>query len=135
MMLSILMAGALAIGAQNAEAIKHYTFDTSGTSQEVQAGKGGNLKLAIKPEAGFHVSPDAPLKISLSGEGVELSKKALGHEDAKDKKSEAPEFEVKFGAVEAGQKSIAVEAMFFVCSEKICERKVEKVTVAVNVKK
>src|SRR5262249_11814007 len=104
MLLSAIMALALPVLSIGAEGAKNYTFDTKGTSQEVQAGKSGALKLAIKPTPGFHVSPDAPLKIGLASEpGLELSKKMLGHDDAKDKKSEAPEFEVKFGAVEPGK--------------------------------
>ncbi len=132
MILSAVMCLTLAVGAESA---KNYTFETRGTSHEVQTGKSGALKLAIKPSAGFHVSPDAPLKIGLESEpGLELAKKTLGHDDAKDKKSEAPEFEVKFGAVQPGKKSISVDAMFFVCNEKLCERKTEKLNVAINVK-
>jgi hypothetical protein len=133
MLTSLLFALGLSFaGAQ--DNAKNYTFDLSQTSKEVQAGKSGNLKLAIKPAEGFHVSPDAPLKIGLEASGLDLSKKALGHDDAKDKKSPAPEFEVKFAALEAGSKSITVDAMFFVCSEKLCERKTEKVSIPVTVK-
>jgi hypothetical protein len=133
MLLSLLFAAGLSVAAQ--DSAKNYTLDTSGTSQEVQTGKSGNLKLSIKPAAGYHVSPDAPLKIGLAADsGLELSKKTLGHDDAKDKKSEAPEFDVKFGALETGKKAITVDATFFVCNPKLCERKTEKLQVAINVK-
>jgi hypothetical protein len=135
MLTSLVLALGLSFsGSQDQSGAKNYTFDVSQTSKEVQAGKSGNFKLTIKPADGFHVSPDAPLKIGLEASGLDLSKKALGHDDAKDKKSFAPEFEVKFAAVEAGSKSITVDAMFFVCNEKLCERKTEKVSVPVAVK-
>jgi hypothetical protein len=133
MLTTLLVAAALSfVGAS--DAAKNYSFDHSGTTQEVQAGKPGTFKLSIKPAEGFHVSPDAPLKISLDGSGIDLSKKALGHDDARDKKSFSPEFSVKFTAAEAGAKSINVDAMFFVCNEKLCERKTEKVSVPITVK-
>ena len=80
MLLSDIMAAALAhlsVGAENA---KNYTFETVGTSQEVQVGQKGDLKLLIKASPGFHVSPDAPLKIGLAAEdGLELTKKQLDY--------------------------------------------------------
>lgn len=136
MLSTLLLAAALAISAEgNAAApAKNYTVTFDGTTKEVQAGKKGELKMCIKAAEGYHVSNEAPLKIGLDGQGVDLAKKQLGRDDAKDKKSEAPEFAVAFGTPAAGDKSIVVDALFFVCNEKICERKTEKVTVAVAVK-
>lgn len=136
MLSTILLAAALAVAAEGngAAPAKNYTLTFDGTTKEVQAGKKGELKLLIKATEGYHVSNEAPLKIGLDGQGVDLAKKQLGRDDAKDKKSEAPEFAVSFGAAAAGDKSIVVDALFFVCNEKICERKTEKVTVAVAVK-
>jgi hypothetical protein len=113
---------------------KNYTFDTSGTTKEVQAGKKGELKVHIKAAEGYKVSSEAPLKIALEAKDLDLAKKQLGHDDAKDKKSTAPEFLVSFAASAAGDKAIMVDALFFVCSEKICERKTEKVTIPVSVR-
>jgi hypothetical protein len=113
---------------------KNYTLTFEGTTKELQANKKGELKMCIKATEGYHVSAEAPLKIALESQGVDLAKKQLGRADAKDKKSEAPEFAVSFGAGTAGDKSIVVDASFFVCNEKICEKKTEKVSVAVAVK-
>jgi hypothetical protein len=122
-------------GADNAAPpVKNYTIDFGGTSKEVQAGKKGELKLLIKAAEGYKVSAEAPLKIGLDAPGLDLSKKQLGHDDKKDKKSEAPEFTVSFGAASAGDKAIAVDAMFFVCNDKVCERKTEKLSVPVSVR-
>src|SRR5688572_8932392 len=128
MLSSMILAFALSVagseGKDDAAKPQQYTIDMTGTSKEVQAGKSGMFRLHIKPADGYKVSAEAPLKIGLAAEGLELHKKTLGHDDAKDKKSTAPEFLVNFGAREAGDKTIAVDAMFFVCSEKICERKI-----------
>ena len=113
---------------------KNYTIDISQTTKEVKTGQNGVLYLQIVPEQGFKVSAEAPLKINLAAEGLKLHKTKLGHEDAKDKKSTSPEFGVKFAAAEEGERAIDVDATFFVCDEKICERKTEKITVAIAVK-
>jgi len=136
MITELLFAFALAAGADDnaAPPAKNYSIDLAGTTREVQAGKKGELRLAIKAADGYKVSAEAPLKIGLEAQGLDLSKKQLGHGDAKDKKSTSPEFAVAFGAAAAGEKSILVDAMFFVCNEKICERKTEKVTVPVSVR-
>jgi hypothetical protein len=135
MITSVLFALALTAGADNAApAPKNYTLDLAGTTKEVQAGKKGELKLLIKAAEGYKVSAEAPLKIGLEASGLDLAKKQLGIGDAKDKKSTSPEFAVAFGAGEAGDKSILVDATFFVCNDKICERKMEKVTVPVSVR-
>ena len=133
MITAFLVALTLA-AADDAPAPKNYTVDLAGTTKEVQAGKKGELKLSIKAAEGYKVSAEAPLKIGLEATGLDLAKKQLGHADAKDKKSTTPEFQVAFGAGEAGDKSIVVDAMFFVCNDKICEKKTEKLTVAVAVR-
>lgn len=131
---SLILALSLTVASETNTPAKNYKLDVSGTSKEVQAGKSGTLKLSIKPAEGYKVSAEAPMKIGLEAEGLELAKKLLGHQDAKDKKSTAPEFDVSFGATTAGEKSIIVDASFFVCNEKLCERKTEKVTVPVSVR-
>lgn len=134
MIVSTLLALALTAAEPKADAPKNYSVDTQGTSKEVQAGKAGSLQLQIKAAEGHYISPEAPLKITLSSEGLELAKKALGHDDAKDKESKAPEFTVGFKAAATGEKTIAVDASFFLCSAKICEKKVEKLSVPVSVR-
>lgn len=140
MIASTLLALALSLSAdtktepKEKEPPKNFSFDTTGTSQDVQAGKPGTFRLQIKAAEGYHVSAEAPLKIGLTGEGLDLAKKQLGHDDAKDKKAASPEFTVGFGSGAAGAKTINVEATFFVCSEKLCERKAEKLSVPVSVR-
>jgi hypothetical protein len=127
-------AALLFIGLATIASDKNYSIDLSQTTKEVKPGQSGFLVVHIVPADGFKVSAEAPLRINLQSEGLKLHKTKLGHDDAKDKKSTSPEFGVRFGAPEEGDKSIDVDATFFVCDERICERKQEKLTVAVNVK-
>jgi hypothetical protein len=122
------------VGLASLASPKNYTIDLSQTTKEVKSGQSGYLHLQIVPADGFKVSAEAPLRINLASEGLKLHKTKLGHEDAKDKKSTSPEFGVRFGTAEEGDNAIAVDATFFVCDERICERKQEKLTVAINVK-
>ena len=119
---------------QEGFADKPYTVDTSKSTATVKAGKDGTLSLHIKPAKGYKISREAPLKIKLSSaEGVKLSKAKLGQKDAHDSKSTSPQFAVEFKAVSKGEQTIAADATFFVCNKEICQRKKEKVTVAVAV--
>lgn len=110
-----------------------YTVDASGTTTSVKAGKDGVFKLSIKPAKGYKVSREAPMKIKLKSDGVKLAKAKLGQKDAKDAEHKSVKFKVDFAAATAGKQSIECDATFFVCSDKICEKKKEKLTVAVNV--
>jgi hypothetical protein len=116
------------------KAEKRYQLDTGGTTTALKAGKGGVFKLQIKPAQGFKVSAEAPLKITLRSSSLQLAKDALGHADAEGK--DAPKFAVTFQAPKGGPKgksSIEADAVFVVCNETVCERKSEKLAVAVVV--
>jgi hypothetical protein len=136
MLATTLLTVALALSAQakDGAAPKKYALDTTGTSREVPQGKPGTFRLAFKVDEGFYISPEAPLKIGLTADKLSLEKKQLAHADAKDQKAKAPEFFVGFTAPEKGDTSIAVDAVFFLCNESLCERKTEKLSVPVSVR-
>ena len=71
--------------------------------------------------------------MKLSSDGLKLKKNVLKSKDAKAKWEKSPEFAVAFGAEKSGAQKVDVNATFFVCDVKICERKTEKLTVAVSV--
>lgn len=130
---ALLALTVLLSGAPKGDDAKPYAIDVAGTTLQVKTGKEGVLKLQIKPAKGYHVSAEAPLKIALTAPGLALKKKALGHDDASEKAAAAPKFEVGFGAGESGKRTIEADAMFFVCSETVCEKKTEKLSVDVDV--
>lgn len=127
--LALLFAGAAFAADDSA---KSYSIDTSGTTREIKAGANGVFKLKIACAKGYHISPEAPLKIAMSSDQLKLAKDKLTFADAEDKKQEAPVFSVGFSGSSKGV--INADAVFFVCSEQACERKTEKITVAVDVK-
>lgn len=134
LLITAAFAGPAAAKDEGGEAKKNYAIDTSGTTTVVKPGTDGTLKLQIKPADGYKVSAEAPLKIALSSDQVKLAKEQLGHKDAAEKEAPAPTFTVPFSASKNGKGTISADAMFFICSETICERKTEKLTVAVDVK-
>ena len=120
-------------GQASAESAKKYSVELGGTTSELKAGASGTLGVQLKPREGYKISAEAPLKIKLSSPGLALDKTQLGRGDAKDKGSISPAFAVKFGAKSAGTQNIDVDATFFVCDEKICERQQEKLSVPISV--
>ena len=112
---------------------KPYTLKTQGTTTQVKAGKTGQFALQIIPAKGFKVSREAPMKIKLKSSGLKLEKSKLGQKDAHDKKSTSPQFSVGFQAPSSGGQSVDANAVFFICNENICQRKLEKLKVAISV--
>lgn len=134
----LLSAGAVAIGLLASPALadeaKAYAVETTGTTTALKPGAAGQFKLAIKPAAGHYVSPDAPLKITLAAETVSVDKTAIARADLDDPKAKSPSLKVGMKSAAAGEGKVTADVSFFLCNEKICEKKTEKVVVAVSVK-
>ena len=116
------------------EAARSYRIDIAGSTKSVGPGGKGMLVLAIVPLEKVHVHPQAPLKISLRSQGLELAKTSLGHGDAVDPKAEGPRFQVQFVARKAGDQEIKANVDFFICSDKWCVKQVKDVVAAIEVK-
>ena len=126
---------ALALAAPAfADATKAYSIDTAGTTTKLKQGAKGQLKVAIKPAEGHYVSPEAPFKITLSAEALTVAKTSVSRADLDDPKAKAPSFKVALTApAKAGDGKVMADVSFFLCNETICEKKTEKVAVAVSV--
>lgn len=134
MNLAVMTLGLLLMAPASSEADgKKYEIDISETSREVSQGDKGTFQLRIQARPGYKVSQEAPLKIKLKSEGLALKKSLLEAKDAKSKKWTSPEFAVAFSAEETGAQNIDVDAVFFVCDERICERKKEELSVPISV--
>ena len=133
-----LAAAALAVAALAAPAAhaddKSYTLVTDGSSSSVKVGADGKFALHIKPAAGYHVNKEGPFKIVLSGDRVKPAIEKLERKHAKDGDVESPRFEVALKGLEAGAGKLQADATFVICSETVCERRVEKLALAVDVK-
>lgn len=115
------------------EAARSYRLDTAGSTAAVAAGGAGKLVIAIVPNAGIHVHPQAPLRITLEAAGLELAKTSLGHKDAVDPAAEGPRFEVPFTAKAAGVQEVKAKVDFFVCSDRWCVKQVRELVLPVTV--
>ncbi len=80
--LALLAAPTARASTPGEEAARSYRLETAGSTTALAPGAAGKLVLAIVPEAGIHVHPQAPLRIVLEGKGLALAKATLGHADA-----------------------------------------------------
>ena len=136
--LSVAALAALTAPAARAEpadeAARSYRIETAGTTTEVPAGGAGTFVVAIVPAEKIHVHPQAPLRIVVEAQGLELAKRTLGHKDAVDPAADGPRFEVPFLAPAAGTHEISARLQFFVCSDQWCVKQARDVKVAVTAK-
>jgi len=109
-----------------------YKLHTAETSPKVKAGEKGKWILEIRPQGGAHVSEEAPLRIELAGTHVTPDKAKLARADAVGK-GPIPRFEVPFTGSEAGKGSVDANVTFFICTEKVCARQQQKLSVPVEV--
>jgi len=115
--------------------------DVSGTYR-IEASKGlkvkrggtGHAKVEVVPRADAHVSPDAPISLSLtSGPGLKLAKEKLGRPEAQATQAKGVAFDVPFTAATAGKDEVKGTLSFFICTEKLCERQKREIAMAVEV--
>ncbi len=125
-----LLAAACALAGQSDSL---YQVESKAAPAELQAGAKGQLEIKIRTKKGAHISDEAPLKISLAGKNVKVEKEQLTKADGA-KQEDGPKFEVPFVAEQQGQGSIEADMVFFVCTDKLCERQTKKLSVPVSVK-
>ena len=111
-----------------------YRIET-GPALQVKKGEAGKARFAVVPRPDAHVSPDAPISLTVSaGPAVKLSKQKLGRADAKETAAKGVEFEVPFTAESAGKDEVKGQLSFFICTEKLCEKQKREVALAVEVR-
>jgi hypothetical protein len=102
-------------------------------SLRVKKGEKASARLAVVPRADSHVSPDAPVSVAVKGSRtLELPLAKLGRAEAKATAQKGVEFEVPFVAREAGPGALDADLVFFICTEKLCERHKEHVQLAIQ---
>ena len=110
-----------------------YRIETS-QGVKVKKGESGKARVAVVPRADAHVSPDAPISLSLSaGPGLKLEKQKLGRTEARETAAKGVEFDVPFTAASVGKDELKGTLSFFICTEKLCERQKREVALAVEV--
>jgi uncharacterized lipoprotein YbaY len=125
---------ALAEADVHEDAAKAYRIETSEAPLKVKRGEKGQAKVTVVPRSDAHVSPDAPVTVTVSGgPALDLPKQKLGRADAKATEAKGVEFEVPFVGKQAGKDELRAQVTFFICTEKVCERQKREVALAVVV--
>ena len=136
---SLALACALAIPAAaqtdaHQDAAKAYRIETSRAPLKVKKGAKGEARVTVVPRSDAHVSPDAPISVTVTaGSALELPKAKLGRTDAKATEAKGVEFEVPFVGKQSGKDELKAQVSFFICTEKLCERQKREVALAVEV--
>lgn len=104
-----------------------YTLSTQGSSAQLKAGEKGLFVLSIQAKKGAHVSEEAPLHLTVSGEGVSVPQQELGAKDSVVQQKAGgphvdPRFEIPVQATRAGAGHVEAKLTFFICTEKLCAR-------------
>src|ERR1041384_7876795 len=108
-----------------------YKIETSSVVK-VKKGEAGKARVEVVPRSDAHVSPDAPISLTLTAApGVKLEKEKLGRPDAHETAAQGVSFDVPFTAASAGE--VKGTLSFFICTEKLCERQKKDVSLAVQV--
>lgn len=124
---------ALLLLASPPDVSKVYRIETTPVVK-VKKGAEGKAKVEVVPGANAHVSPDAPISLTVtSGPALKLSKEKLGRADAKETAAKGVAFEVPFTAASAGKDEVKGNLTFFICTENLCERQKRDVSLPVEV--
>jgi len=130
----LVVAPAFAEADAHADAAKAYKIETSQAPLKVKKGEKGQAKVTVVPRSDAHVSPEAPLSVTISaGPALELPKQKLGRTDAKATEAKGVEFDLPFVGKQAGKDELKAQVTFFICTEKLCERQKREVALAVVV--
>jgi hypothetical protein len=139
-MQKILLAAALLVLAAPAfanegpeEAARAYKIETT-SALKLKKGEKGDAHVTIVPRSDAHVSPDAPLSMSLSsGPAIKLAKTKLGRGDGTATPQQGMDFKIPVTAAASGKDEVKGQLSFFICTEKLCERQKRDVAVPVTV--
>ena len=104
----------------------------SSTVVKVKKGAEGKAHVEVVPREDAHVSPDAPISLTMTAaEGMKVAKAKLGRPDAKETPRKGVAFDVPFTAEKSGE--LKGKLSFFICTEKLCERQTKELAFAVEV--
>jgi hypothetical protein len=99
---------------------------------KVKKGEQAQARIEVVPKEGAHVSPDAPIQLTVkAGPAVTLAKDKLGRAEAHETAAHGVSFDVPFTA--AQNDKLEGTLSFFICTEQLCEKQKREVSLAVEV--
>lgn len=131
------LSGGVAL-AKDADPSSLYEVTTKGSTERLKSGEAGTFVLQITAKEGAHVSDEAPLRLELHGNNVNVERTKLTLSDSVAKKAEGqkyrnPRFEVPVRAQKPGKASVDGKLIFFICTETLCARQQKTLSVPIEV--
>lgn len=109
-----------------------YSIEAQARPARLPAGGKGAVDIRLRTRTGAHLSEEAPLKVSLRAQNLALARDKLTRADAQPL-PDGRRFEVPFTAGASGAAALEAEVVFFICTEKLCERQSRTLRVPVTV--
>jgi hypothetical protein len=102
--------------------------------QTVELGATAAVSIAIVPGPGRTISADGPIRIAAdAGEAIGLPRRRYLRRDAADPAADAPRFDVRVKARQAGEHTLALDVRFWLCQAKTCRPVVVRRDVVIRV--
>jgi hypothetical protein len=99
---------------------------------KVKKGEQAQARVEVVPRSDAHVSPDAPITLTVkSGPGLTLAKAKLGRAEAHETDKHGVSFDIPFTA--AASDKVEGTLSFFICTEQLCEKQKRDISLAVEV--
>ena len=96
---------------------------TDGSTLKVKSGEKGTLVLSVVAMNGFKVSQETPFSAKLSpSTGVKLEGQQFARKDLVDPKAKDPQLKTTFTATAKGAQTVKADLVFFLCTDKLCQR-------------
>jgi hypothetical protein len=89
-------------------------------SAEVTAGANAAVSLTIAGLGGRVVSKDGPVRVALKSATLKTPKVRYDRRNAADPAADAPRFDLRFSAAEAGDHELALDIRFWLCGKRAC---------------
>jgi hypothetical protein len=132
---ALALAPLAALADPGSEAKSAYRLESDRSTSELKAGEQGKLVVVIRPTApGWHIHPEAPLKVRFESSGLTIEKTTFSRKDAANPGAQAPRFESAFVAPSLGTKEATASFDFFICSDSACVKQSRTLSIPVTVK-
>lgn len=123
-----------AVAQEGTATDKDYTLSTQGSAKKVKLGKDAVLAVSIVGKNGFKVSEETPFTLKLEAtSGVKLAAAKFTRKELVDPKSTAPAVKTSYTGVAPGANQIKADVVFFLCTDKLCQRMTAQTSIDVLV--
>lgn len=115
------------------EAAQAYRVESTALLK-LNKGQKMSAHVEVVPLRGAHVSPDAPISLTVaSGGAVQLAQQKFARADAHETQAKGVEFALPLTGEARGKDEVKGTLSFFICTEKLCERQKKEIAIPVEV--